>query len=691
MFILWLSLTTILIIVNTSNAADIKEADIDASIERLLSIDHIKDEIIVQFKNEISASKTKMEIVSDYAHSDAGAVVKKSFEKLKGMQLISITSSNSMENALKSYLKNPQIEYAEPNYVVHAMGAPNDPSFGLLWGLNNTGQTGGTSDADIDAVEAWDITTGSSNVVIAVIDSGVALNSTISTGHPELSGNIWTNPGETNCANGIDDDSNGYIDDCYGWDFVDDDNDPMDYNGHGTHVSGTIAAVGNNNQGISGVMWNASIMPLRFLDATGSGSTADAISAILYANANGAHVINNSWGGGGFSQALNDAINASSAVVVCAAGNSGTNNDSTPFYPASYTSDNIISVAATDKNDKIASFSNYGVASVDISAPGVTIYSTLPARNQFSIDNMSNLDNWTPELTWGLSNTSYTSSYSASDSPSGDYLNNTSASLVISNPLNLSGIRGTVIDYMMRLETESYYDFLCIDASINGVSWDNLVCYHGSTNNSFNSMDESLTQYDGQGNFYLRFRLESDYSITYDGAYIDNIIITTYSENYNGTEYAYYNGTSMAAPHVAGVAGLLKAYKPNLTNLEIKAAIMDNVDPVSSLDGKVLTGGRLNAFGALNSVYCPRLPVVIANTGDYFSNLQDAYDAADSGDIIFCHETTFSEDLDIDLNKEITFQGGYNCEYSAQSGMSTFTGNLSITNRTLIFGDFIIE
>ncbi len=689
--ILSLSVIAILVFFNTVSAENINKANIDTSIDKLLAIDHVKDEIIIQFNDDVSASNSRMETVADEAHSETGAVIKKSFKKLKGMQLISISGNDSMKNALKSYLQNPKIKYAEPNYVVHAMGTPNDPAFSVLWGLNNTGQTGGTVDADIDAVEAWAISTGSSDVVIAVIDSGVAINSTISTGHPEMAGNIWLNTGETDCSNGVDDDSNGYIDDCFGWDFVDDDNDPMDYKGHGTHVAGTIAAVGNNGQGISGVMWNASIMPLRFLDSTGSGSTADAISAILYANANGAHVINNSWGGGGYSQALSDAISASNAVVVCAAGNSGTNNDSTPFYPASYTSDNIISVAATDKNDKIASFSNYGATSVDVAAPGVSIYSTLPARNQHFFDNMTNLNNWTSELSWGLSSINYSSPNSASDSPSGNYLDNTSASLVISNPLNLSEIRGSVLDYMLRLETESNYDFICIDASTTGISWNNIVCYHGSTNNSFYAMNEDLAQYDEQGSFYLRFRLESDSSITYDGAYIDNVIITTYSENYSGTEYAYYNGTSMAAPHVSGVAGLLKAYKPNLSNLEIKAAILENSDSVISLNGKVITGGRLNAFGALNSVYCPRLPVIIANTGDDFTNMQDAYDAAGSGDIIFCHETTFTEDLVVDLNKEVTFQGGYNCDYSARSGMSTFKGNVTITNRTLIFEDFIIK
>jgi subtilisin family serine protease len=368
--------------------------NINDHVQELLSHEYIEREIIVKFKNEVALDNLRFNSASSRAHSATGAAVKRNFRKLNGLQLVKLRGDRSMKDALKAYLENPEVEYAEPNYIVNAALSPNDPNLYKLWGLNNTGQTGGTSDADIDAVEAWDITTGSSNVVIAVIDSGVAINSNISVGHPELNDNIWTNPGETSCTDGIDNDSNGYIDDCFGWDFIDNDNDPMDYAGHGTHVAGTIAAVGNNNQGITGVMWDASIMPLRFLDAAGSGNTADAISAINYAAANGAHVMNNSWGGGGFSQSLEDAINASGILAVCAAGNSGLNNDATPFYPASYSSDNIISVAATDHNDNLASFSNYGATSVDIAAPGVSIYSTFPARNRLIFDDMTNLNNW---------------------------------------------------------------------------------------------------------------------------------------------------------------------------------------------------------------------------------------------------------------------------------------------------------
>jgi C1A family cysteine protease len=234
---------------------------------------------------------------------------------------------------------------------------PNDPYFSYLYGLHNTGQTGGTADADIDAPEGWGVITGSSSVIVAIIDTGVDYS------HPDLAANIWTDP------------VTGY----HGYDYANYDNYPMDDNGHGTHCAGTVGAVGNNGIGVVGVNWNVKIMPMKFLDSYGSGYTSNAILAIQYANSHGAHVISNSWGGSGYSQSLKDAIDASSAVIVCAAGNDyGQNTDITPNYPSAYSSTNIIAVAATDNRDALATFSNYGPTTVDVMAPGVSIYSTYP-------------------------------------------------------------------------------------------------------------------------------------------------------------------------------------------------------------------------------------------------------------------------------------------------------------------------
>lgn len=277
------------------------------------------------------------------------------------------------------------MKYVEPDYIAFQSAIPNDPSLSSLWGMHNTGQTGGTGDADIDAPEAWEVVRGSSSVVVGVIDTGIDYN------HPDLIVNMWSNAGETP-SNGIDDDGNGYIDDTRGWDFVSNDNDPMDDHYHGTHCAGTIGAAGDNGVGVAGVCHTVKLMPLKFLSGSGGGTTSDAIEAVYYATANHATLTSNSWGGGGYSQTLKDAIDEAGAggiLFIAAAGNSSANTDSTPSYPAAYDSPNIISVAATDHDDVLAHFSNYGVNTVDLAAPGVSIYSTSPGAGYRSLSGTS--------------------------------------------------------------------------------------------------------------------------------------------------------------------------------------------------------------------------------------------------------------------------------------------------------------
>ena len=281
-------------------------------------------------------------------------------------------------DGLQRLVAMPEIRYAEPDMDMQFDRVPNDPQYPQQWQYDNQGQTGGKIDADIDAPEAWDLVTGSTQTVIAVIDSGVDYN------HTDLRANMWVNPGEI-AGDGIDNDANGYIDDIYGIDPFSGDSDPLDQNGHGTHVAGTTAAVGNNGRGVTGVNWNSKIMALKIGAAGPSVSFLAAIESLNYLvtmkTKYGINIVvsNNSYGGPGFSQAFQDAVQATIDVgiaFVAAAGNNGTDNDQQPFYPVGFPLDGIIAVAATDDRDQLANFSNFGVTSVDIAAPGVNILST---------------------------------------------------------------------------------------------------------------------------------------------------------------------------------------------------------------------------------------------------------------------------------------------------------------------------
>jgi cysteine-rich repeat protein len=335
------------------------------------------------------------------------------------------TEVRAAQRALEGH---PHVEYAEPNYLMRPAQTPDDPRFGDQWALQQS------SDHDIDAPEAWDEATGT-DVVVAVIDSGIDYT------HPDLDDNMWTNPGEVP-GNGMDDDGNGYVDDVHGWDFREGEGEPLDPNGHGTHIAGTIAAEGNNGTGVSGIAWSARLMAVKTSGSDGYSSYLNVARGITYAADHGARVVNISWGGGAESYTLGNAIDharSAGVLIVAAAGNQGRNTDEEPFYPASFEDANVLSVAATGSNDGKPGWSNYGATTVDLGAPGRGILNTTPG---------------------------------------GGYGNN--------------------------------------------------------------------------------------------------------------------SGTSMATPHAAGAATLLWSHDPSRTFEEVKAAILGAVDPVSSMDGRTVTGGRLN-------------------------------------------------------------------------------------------------
>ncbi len=349
---------------------------------------YVENEIIVKFKD------------------DAPSPQMRSFSVDKGLKLkdtiwndeIMVFKTNegiSVEEAIETMLKDDRVEYAQPNYIYKLFSdTPGDTFFKDLWGLHNIGQkvlgTTGKEDKDINALEAWDITKGNKEIIVAVIDDGVYID------HIDLKNNIWVNEKEI-AGNGIDDDGNGYIDDINGWDFANDRNiifSKTDGDYHGTHVAGIIAATANNT-GVIGVAPNVKIMPLKFISGK-TGRTTDAINAIKYAKDNGAHIVNCSWGAEAVNQmdtALRDAIVESGLLFICAAGNGeeigginvGIDNDIRPVYPASYDLDNIISVAAANNKGEKASFSNYGSNSVHLGAPGVDVLSTYPNKEAATV------------------------------------------------------------------------------------------------------------------------------------------------------------------------------------------------------------------------------------------------------------------------------------------------------------------
>lgn len=338
-----------------------------ADLLQLDQTQYATDHFLVQFREGTSTAAA-------LSTSVAGAKVTKQVSS-DGWYQATITAGGSISSSLPAFQRLSTVVTATPDFRVKLTATPNDTNYASQWALENSGDT------DIDAAQAWNYGT-SSSVVVAVIDTGVDYT------HTDLASNIWTNTREI-AGNGLDDDRNGYTDDIRGWNFVSDNNNPADDNGHGTHVAGTIGAVGNNGIGISGIAWSIKVMALKFMDSTGSGNLSDAVAAIDYARVNGAKIINASWGGGGFSSALQSAITRfqnAGGIFVAAAGNEGSNNVTTPSYPANYAG--VVSVAASTSTGTLASFSNYGT-NVDIVAPGQNILSTIPGNRYASYNGTS--------------------------------------------------------------------------------------------------------------------------------------------------------------------------------------------------------------------------------------------------------------------------------------------------------------
>ena len=484
---------------------------------------------------------------------------------LPGLELVHV--SGPVQPAVAALRSDPAVAYAEPNYLVHATATPNDPALPQLWGL-----------AKISAPSAWDLTTGSSAVKVAVVDTG------ISTDHLDLSANVVP-----------------------GYDFVQNDADPRDFNGHGTHVAGTIGARGNNGRGVAGVDWQVSLMPVRVLDGSGSGTSANVSAGFDYACSHGASIVNASLGGTGSSAAMRDAIAACpNTLFVVAAGNDGLSDDTSPHYPCNYGAppdnlENVVCVGASDQNDALAGFSNFG-ASVDLAAPGVAITSTWPAYDTLATDGFETGADWATSvvsgLPFGLSTVHANGAFSVTDSPAGPYLPGTDTSYFrTSSMASLAGRVGCRLFYNLQLDTEQGHDFFQVLGSSDAASYSGSQ-WSGSTGGAFSAMSSDMSAFDGSAAFYPALRLVSDLDgVAGDGGYLDDLSLRCLRPS--AEDYNTISGTSMATPHVTGVAALVKAAHPSYTAGQIKATILANVDKVPALAGKVATGGRLDACKAV--------------------------------------------------------------------------------------------
>ena len=484
-------------------------------------------------------------------------------------------AGRSTQQLIAELRQDSAVETVEPNYLRWTDGQPpNDTSFTQLWGLNNTGQAvngvAGTSGDDIKFLAAWSLARPSAtNVVVGIIDTGVDYY------HPDLAANMWVNPGELP-NNGLDDDGNGYVDDLYGYDFADSIADPQDSGYHGTHVAGTVAAVGKNQLGVIGVDYQAKIMALKASNDGNSLNDSAVIAALQYATLmkqRGVNIvaINASFGGAGYDSALAAAIQSAgdAGIIFCAAaGNDGSDNDVTPIYPALYRLANMIVVAATDQNDALASFSNYGATSVDLAAPGVNILSTCPTNQpQMSVYVKQGLASYSANAM----------TYSGSTPP----LSATLYDCGLGNPADFpAGVNGNLALIQRGTLTFAQKVSNAMAAGARAA-----VIYNNASGNFLGTLGSSgnwipalsLSQADGLA---LKATLPSVATVT---AFVDPANI-----------YQLLDGTSMATPHVTAAVAFSAMNFPTETVAQRIQRVLANVDPVPALLGAVSTGGRLN-------------------------------------------------------------------------------------------------
>ena len=617
--------------------------------------DYAPDEIIIKFKSGKIDLNNSHQLSS---FSNGNKLTSQETLKFANAVVFKIKNETVLE-AITRLKDDPNIESIQPNFRYRNLAIEtNDPYKDYLWGLDNTGQTintvSGLPDADIDAPEAWSINEGTNlDVIVAVIDMGVGYN------HPDLANHMWDG---TSCK----DENGNYLGGCaHGYDYGNNDKYPLpNDDSHGTHVAGTIAALKNNGYGIMGVAPNAQIMALQATQPDGYFYDTEIMKSINFSKENNASVINASFGGGSFAcffvydELTYEAIDNFPGLFIAAAGNDTAEHDGSNYVvvPADYGHpsdcwaglDNVISVAATDSNDELALFSDYGENFVDVAAPGVDVYSSV-AENYSFYETFNTITTGNLPSNWTIINGNWAAgsvaTFNAASSwgqvlypdltgvaTTGYYYAANSDSYILSPLYDLSGA-STEATFNFRARCDTQYvdipvDYMTLEFSADGVTFtpvsvsyygaekfdeyilDNIEMDSDATNDTYHYFDDiSLDGY-LTSNFQFRFHWVTDGNDnTYRGCIVDNISVNYMGDGSNNS-YDYYSGTSMAAPQVAGLAALLMGYRPMLTSNQVKTVLLATGDTLDSLVGKTVSGKRINAYNALLQSNLPESPTI---------------------------------------------------------------------------------